>query len=264
MGDRAASGGRYGYWFPLVLLGFGLLGLLGWDSVRASQDFGWFSYTPMSSDPVHLDTAILSPGADYQARAVSFNLTQYPMRDWPWAVLVTTTLVATVAWYGWRARRADGSVRGHVALAVGCGILVPAGHVVVGMADTTADPAKLVTSVGLPLIGLGVLAAAWACFRLGPGRRAAALISAACLVVGVGTVLGAWSPGLLDPVIIAGGLLTLARFERSLLLAVVAVAVLVAMVVFPVGMLSTLIPAVMMLAAAIVALVRQSGPPQPV
>jgi hypothetical protein len=76
-------------------------------------------------------------------------------------------------------------------------------------------------------------------------------------------VLGAWSPGLLDPVIIAGGLLILARYERSRLLAVVAVAVLVAMVVFPVGMLSTLIPAVMMLAAAIVALVRQSGAPEP-
>jgi hypothetical protein len=140
---------------------------------------------------------------------------------------------------------------------------VPAGYVVVGMADTTTDPVKLVTSVGLPLIGLGVLATAWAYFRLGPWRRAAALISAACLVVGVGTVLGAWSPGLLDPVIIAGGLLILSWYERSRLLAVVAVAVLVAMMVFPVGMLSTLIPAVMILAAAIVALVRQSGAPEP-
>jgi hypothetical protein len=185
------------------------------------------------------------------------------MRDWPWAVLVTTTLVATAAWYGWRARRAGGSVRGHVALAVGGGIVVPTGYVVVGMADTTTDPAKLVTSVGLPLIGLGVLAMAWAYFRLGPGRKAAALISAACLVVGLGTVLGAWSPGLVDPVIIAGGLLALARFEHSRLLAAVAVAVLLVMAVFPVGTLSTLIPAVILLAAAIVAVVRQSGAPEP-
>ena len=46
MGARAAVGGRPGYWFPLVLLGFGLLGLLGWHSVRPDQGFGWFAYAP--------------------------------------------------------------------------------------------------------------------------------------------------------------------------------------------------------------------------
>jgi hypothetical protein len=185
------------------------------------------------------------------------------MRGWSWLVLVTATLIATVAWYGRRARRAGGSVRMHVALAVGGGITVPAGYIAIAVADANSDPADLVTSVGLPLIGLGVLAAAWAHFRLGPGLRVAALIGVVCLVVGVSTVIGTWSPGMLDPVIIAGGLLALARFERSRLLAVVAVAVLVTMAVFPFGTLTMLIPAAMLLATAIVVLVRQSWAVQP-
>jgi hypothetical protein len=56
----------------------------------------------------------------------------------------------------------------------------------------------------------------------------------------------------------------LAWFERSRALAGVAVAGLVAMVVFPVGVLSTLVPAVIMLAAAIGVLVRRGGVAEPV
>jgi hypothetical protein len=266
-GDRAESEGRSGYWFPLALLGFGLLGLVGLDSVRASQDFGWFSYTPiyspLSSDSTDLGTmvraeALLSPGAAYQSWG-SFDLAHYPIRGWQWAVLVTATLIATVAWYGRRARRA--ARRAHVVLAVGGGIAVPAGYVAVAVAVANSDSAGVVTSVGLPLIGLGVLAAVWAYFRLGLG--VVALIGVVCLVVGVSTVIGAWSPGMLDPMIIAGGLLALAKYERSRLLAVVAVAVLVAMAVFPIGTLTMLIPAAMLLATAIVVLVRQSGATQP-
>ena len=48
----------------------------------------------MSSDPTDLGAvveseALLSPGAVYQTSAVSFDLAHYPMRGWPWPVLVT-------------------------------------------------------------------------------------------------------------------------------------------------------------------------------
>lgn len=242
-------GGRHGYWFPLVLLGFGLLGLLAWHGLRAGQDYGWFAYTPPPPDTEEHTLIVVTYSTWPQA-----GLGRYPLRDWPWAVLVTATLVATVAWYGWRARRAGGSVRTHVILAVGGGIAVLFCYAITGMAGSFTDPAGLVTSVGLPLLGLGAMAGAWAYVQR---RRVAAVVSIACLVAGVGIVLGAWAPGLLDPLVIAGGLLALARYERSRVLAVVAGVVLVVMVVFPDGAPSMLFPAVVTLATGVVVLARQ-------
>jgi hypothetical protein len=260
MGDKVVAGGRPGYWFPLVLLGFGLLGLLGWDSVRRGSDFGWLAYTPLPSYTGYgvSEDALVSA---YVTIDMPSGLGRFPVQDSAWAVLVTVALVASAAWYGWRARRATGaSGRAQLAVAAGGGIAVAVGYVAAGVAGTVDEPAKLITSVGLPLAGLGALAVAWAYFRLGSGRRVAvAVIGAGCLVVAFATMLGAWAPGLFLPVVIAGGLLALARFERSRLLAVAAVAVLAAMVVFPAGTLSMLIPAALMLAAAIVALARQVG-----
>lgn len=237
-----ADDGRYGYWFPLVLLGFGLLALLGWDSVRPAGDFGWFAYTPASADSV-----IAVDGGVNTAVPL---LVSTPVRDWAWLVLVTVWLVGTVAWYAVRARRAGRRVRGHVAVAVGASAAVWGGHVVAGIGD-------LVPSVGLPLILLGVLAGVY--HRLDQRRRTAAVIGAVCLGTGVAVVLDAWSPGLLAPVLIACGLLALARFERSRLVAMVAVVVLVGLVVLPDGTLRMLVPAVVVLVAALSALVRRAG-----
>jgi hypothetical protein len=252
MGDRAATEDRYGYWFPLAFLGFGLLGLLGWQSVTAARDMDWFAYAPQ-------DTAGAIDLHAYQFVASAPAVAGSWRQDRPWAVLVTTALVVAVAWYAWWTRRAGGSVRAHVALAVCGGIAVPACYVVAAAAGAIADPAAMVPSVGLPLVGLGLAAAGWAYFRLGRWRRTAAVTGVVCLTVGGGTVLGAWSPGLLTPVLLTGGLLALAWFERSRTLVVVAGAVLLALVLIPEGTLTTLVPAVVVLAAAIVALVRRSG-----
>lgn len=268
MGDHVGDKGRPNYWFPLVLLGFGLLALLGWESMSTAwEDDGWFTYAVFADDQYfgveqHL-TSIAAPQEVYGVSG-TWASTLYPMRDFPWAVLLTGTVVATVAWYGWRARRAGRSARTFVIAAVGGGIAVVVAYVATGMASAVPDPAGTVTSVGLPLVGLGALAGAWAYLRPGRWRRATAMTSAICLLVGAGTVLGAWAPGLLEPVIITGGLLALARFERSRLLAVVALLILAAMLVFPPGSTpSMLVPAMVVLAAAIVILVRQGGTSEP-
>lgn len=258
---------RAGYWFPLALLGFGLLAMLGWESVPAGHGFGWFSYATFSDDmyfgPEFYQSNTGLVQEQNSISVVRFEPGPYLMRDFPWPVLVIATLVATMAWYGWRARRAGKPAGTYVMLAVGGGLAVLVAYVATGMATVTSDPAGMVTSVGLPLLGLGAITGAWAYLRLGPWRRAAGMISVAALLIGAGTVLGAWAPALLEPVIITAGLLALARFEHSRLLAVVAVLVLAAMVVFPAGPLSMLAPAIVVLAAAIVVLVRQGGSPEP-
>jgi hypothetical protein len=115
--------------------------------------------------------------------------------------------------------------------------------------------------VGLPLLVLGALAGAY--FRLGQRRRMAAVISIVCLGAGAAVVLGTWLPDLIDPVLIAGGLLGLAWFERSWLVAVVACLAPAVLLVFPGGMLRVLVPAVIVLVATIVALVRRGGTAAP-
>lgn len=252
MGGRAA--GRYGYWFPLVLLGFGLLVLLGWDSVRTVEDFGWFAYAPLPPEPqIQQNLTGLEMSASYNTATPLLATTD---QDWTWTVLITVVLVGTIAWYG---RRGGGSVRTHVAVAVGASAAIWFLHLVAGIADATAGLGESVPSVGLPLIGLGVLAGAY--FLLGTRRRVAAVVGVASLGAGVAVVLGAQAPGLLDPVLIACGLLVLAWYERSRLVVVVAGLVLTALVVVPDGTLRTLVPAMVVLAAAIVALVRRDSQP---
>jgi hypothetical protein len=257
MGGRTPRDG--GYWFPLALLGFGLLTLLGWDSVTTVEDVGWFAYAPAMSEFQNADALV---GVEV---SVADNNTTVPLlvttqaQDMAWTVLITACLVGTVAWYAVRARRAGHPVRRHLVVAVGAGAAVWGCHAVAGIADATAGFGDLVPSVGLPLVVLGVLAGTY--HRLGARRRTAAVASVVCLGAGVAVVLGAWSPGLLNPVLIACGLLALGWLERSRLVAVVACLVLTALVVVPDGPLRVLVPAVVVLVAAMAALVRRGGDP---
>lgn len=244
MGGRATGDGRYEYWFPLVLLGFGLLALLGWDGVRTTEDFGWFAYAPASPDVEFYQELT---GMEISDATVPLGVGS-SRREW--AVLITAILVGTVAWYAVRARRAGRSVLGYVAVAVGGSAAIWLCHVIAGTEG--------LGEVGLPLLALGALAGAY--FRLGTGRRTAAVISVVCLGAGAAVVLGAWLPDLVEPVLVAGGLLGLAWFERSRLVAVVACLVPAALLVFPDGVLRVLVSAVIVLAAAIVALVRRVAP----
>lgn len=269
MGDGVVAGGRREYWFPLVSLGFGLLALIGWLSVRADQYVGWFDYQPLPSGLGHGGVGGTALPESNVIRAYVTTdetpvLGDLPAHSWEWALLVTVTLVVSAAWYAWRARRAGASMGPYVALAVGGAIAVPTGYVASVVANVSADPMGLVKSVAVPLVALGVLTGAWAYYRLAPERRAlAGAVSVLCLAVGGATMLGLWLPGLFVPVLVVCGLLALARFTRSRLLVLVAAAMLVAMLVFRTGTLSMLIPAAIALAAGIVALVRQAGEPVP-
>jgi hypothetical protein len=153
MGDQATTGGRPGYWFPLALLGFGLLVLLGYENLRTAENFGWVAYAPADGLGRGYVGGV-SLGASYPERsftAVSVLLPEssaFPMRDFPWFVLVMTTLVGTVAWYGWLARKAGNPVRPYVLLALGCLVAVPAAYVATGMASAIPDADGMVTSVG--------------------------------------------------------------------------------------------------------------------
>ncbi|GAB3451757.1 hypothetical protein GCM10027436_50460 [Actinophytocola sediminis] len=244
----------------MVLLGFGLLTLLVLDSLDTHENVGYPVTPPRTGQGAVEGTGENTVEGTMQATAY-FNAPlpsgweRSPLRDWPWAVLITVTLVGTVAWYARQARRDGGSVRAHVLLALGGAIAVPACYVITAISDTTDDPGGLTTAVGLPLLGLGALTGMWAYHRR---SRTAATVSAAALIAGVGTILGTWSPGLLEPVLIAAGLLVLARYERSRLLVAVAGAVLVALVVSPDGAMSMLLPAAIVLAAAVLALMRRT------
>lgn len=263
MGGRTENDRGYGYWFPLVLLGFGLLTLLAHDNLRTRDDVGWFAYAPATPGNGTQFTAILEPGAAYYNSPLPFDV-GISTRDWTWTVLIAVTLVGTVAWYAVRARRAGRSVRGHVAVAVAVGgvVAVLACHFVAGFADAVSGEGELVRSVALPLAGLGVLAGAY--YWFGPRRRVAAVLGVVCLTAGVSALAGAWAYGLVDPLLITCGLLVLARYERSRIVAVLSVVLLVALLLFPQGILSTLVPAVVVLAAAIAALVRRGGARHPV
>ncbi|MFI7678998.1 hypothetical protein [Actinophytocola sp. NPDC049390] len=256
MGERTAGDGRSGYWFPLALLGFGMLALLVWDSVPTTEDVGWFAYAPESAGPGMSQTVLTAVA--YHDSPVPL-LATYPDLSGRWLVLLTACLVGTVAWYAVRARRAGRSVRGHVAVALGASAAIWVCYAIAGIADATVRPGEPVPSIWLPLVVLGVLAGAYS--RLGARRRTAAVISIACLGAGVAVVLGAWAPGLLAPVLIAAGLLALARYERSRLVVGVACLVPVALLVVPEGTPRTLVPAVVLLAAAMVALARRDSEP---
>jgi hypothetical protein len=262
--EATGRGDRYGYWVPLVLLGFGLLGLLGVSLARPVPF--WFAYTPMAETQILSVGQYTVSGVRYGEAVLWSDTWQYPPRGWSWAVVVLGTFVATAAWYGWRARRAVPWRR--TVLFAGVGVVAIALlYLTVAVADTMPDRGELVSAVGVPMALFGAIAGAWWYFRSGPGRTVAAALALFAVFVGAGTVLGALAPALTDPVIIAVGLLGLARVERSLLLAGVAVASFVAMVTLPAGTLDTLIAALVLLVGGIAALVLRgraaTAPPAP-
>lgn len=225
----ASSDDRYGYWFPLVLLGFGLLALLGWEAVRV-EGFEWVSYRPETTTGYQFYATLT--GMEMSEDIVPLVIGAAPG---PWTVLVTVCLGGTAAWYAtrpwWRS----------VAVAAGGSAAIWLSYATDGLGE-----------LGLPLLVLGALAGAY--FRLSR-RRAAAVAGIVSLGAGGALMLDSW---LFEPVLVGGGLLALAWFERSRLVAVVGCLVAAALLAFPDGMPRVLVPAMVVLGAAVVALVRRA------
>ncbi|CAM3396731.1 Integral membrane protein [Kibdelosporangium persicum] len=255
MGTR----GRFGFWFPLMLLGFLTLG-----SAAFAQGGWWVDarYTSFPGNDYPVTTTLyglemsraaerqlhtLSPGAVYAATVWSF--TSNPEY---WIVGVTLVFLAAIAWYA----HGSGRVRAF-ALATVCGsVAIVAFPCMMWIIDETPD---LAPTIAGSLLAIGLCAAAWVYFQLGRGRSALTAISVVTLAVGVTGLLATWTSYRAEELLVTGGLLVLAWWERSLLLAALtAVLLLIGAVPLP-TIIEFILVTGLLFTCSFVALARRSG-----
>ncbi|ONI71026.1 hypothetical protein ALI144C_51675 [Actinosynnema sp. ALI-1.44] len=124
---------------------------------------------------------------------------------------------------------------------------------------TAKEMPELAPTVAGSLLAIGVCAAVWVYFQLGRGKSVLTAISVTTLTVGVLGLLAAWANYRGDELVVLGGLLVLAWWERSLLVAgAAAVLLLVGAVSLPPVTELVLVSAVLFL-CAFVALARRKA-----
>ncbi|PRX46500.1 hypothetical protein B0I33_10777 [Prauserella shujinwangii] len=240
--------GQHEYWFPLAVFGFLLLGGAATAATTPEEEFGWFAYAPIDAPRRSVSVLRAVPFSEYE-RLEAVRLTD----SWPGLSLLLAALLATVAWYAWRARRA-GTPFPARRLALGTAGAVAAtvaGWLVLAVLADTVEHTEVVLVAGPPLLLLAAVLGACAYFGRGRWRRVAGVAGVVVLVV---TVLAAVLPVLADQLLIpaaAAALLVLARWERSALLAVIAGLFLAAAVLAPGGPARLLLPAAVLLGWAI-------------
>ncbi|UJW36348.1 hypothetical protein L3Q67_22645 [Saccharothrix sp. AJ9571] len=246
------SAGRRDYWVPLVLIGAMLLAGL----FVPEPDVSWFAYAPIAEDGI--DQAVTNLYAYAPAdSAVALRIPQpFAAFGW-WPVGALAAFLLTVAWYLFRAGNRPSPWR--IALLVVGGsaaILLLSSF---GAASwSLIDESGFVNAFVLPLGALGLCGVAWAYFGTGRGRRVAGWVGGVVLGLVASMLVAMALPGLDDLLVFAAGLLVLAWLERSVLLAAVTVLTVVAsidLVPIPPGLL----PASVLLAGAIAALVTRRG-----
>jgi hypothetical protein len=220
MGSR----GRFGFWFPLVLLGFLTLGGIVLVDRPWTPSAGAHVLSPRLPG---LGTGGMSGtglgGYTPDSNTVLISITQVsdsyggatPFPAGYWVAGVFAVFLATVVFYAWSSGRrrlfAWVGLYGLVAIA---GLLL--------VTDIVARQPDLRTTIGGSLTAMGLCAAAWVYFRLGPGRNAVTAIGAICLPIGFAALLVGTVAVSADQWVVTVGLLALAWFERSWLLAAVA------------------------------------------
>jgi len=176
-----------------------------------------------------------------------------------WPYLVAAIFVATVAWYAVRAEKPKPWRR--LAAIAFCGLIaIPIAGIVAGGMTSHGDGRELLGTVMGLFTLLGAGGAAWAYFRLGPGRGAAIIIAVMFGPLAVYGWLVSLLPQMAEALLPGLGLLALAWFERSVLLASVTVAFLLAAAVFTTGSAALLIPAAVTLVGAIATLLTHRPP----
>ncbi|HEV7975735.1 hypothetical protein [Amycolatopsis sp.] len=237
------------FWFPLALLGFVLIALALVPPGNESP-FAWVSSSVSGGVPIHAVSVTQVATGDFHVLGTRADY---------WPYLVAAIFVATVAWYAVRAEKPRPWRR--LAAIAFCGLIaIPiAGIVADGMMSHGDGRELLGTVMGLfALLGAG--GAAWAYFRLGPGRGAAIIIAVMFGPLAVYAWLVALVPQTAEALLPGLGLLALAWFERSVLLASVTLAFLLAVIVFTTGLAALLVPAAVMLAGAIATLLTHRPP----
>jgi hypothetical protein len=205
----------------LVLLGFLILG----GVVLQSQAHDWRPY-PVSGG-YQIATEFYGPGTGGMSgiglsssnTVVAIRFTDHP-RLFPqdyWLIGVLAVFLATVVWYGWR----SGRTRAFVWVAL-CGMVAVASFLLIQV--IVENNPELGTTIGGSLAAIGICAAAWVYFTLGPGEKVVTAVSVVGLSLGGGILLAGVAPVVSEELIVVSGLLVLAWLERSRLLAVIAVA----------------------------------------
>ncbi|MDT7724659.1 MAG: hypothetical protein QOI21_1235 [Actinomycetota bacterium] len=248
-------GKRPAFWFPLALLGFVLIGLAlvspgnaggpfpllnpAGSGYRMEQELHAYAVavTRVSTDNFH----VLEQHTDY------------------WSYLVALVFVATVAWYAVRAATPR-PWRKLITVTVGGLLALPVAEVVADGMASHGDGREMLGTVMSLFALLGAGGAAWAYFRLGTGRGAAIVIALMFCPLAVYGWLVSLLPQTAEALVPGLGLLALAWFERSRLLASVTAAFLLVVVVFTSGSAALLVPAAVMLAGALAALLTHRPP----
>jgi hypothetical protein len=176
-----------------------------------------------------------------------------------WPYLVGAIFVASVAWYAVRAEKPRPWRR--PAAITFCGLIaIPIAGIVADGMRSDGDGRELLGTVMSLFALLGASGAAWAYFRLGPGRGAAIIIAVMFGPLAVYAWLVALVPSAAEVLLPGLALLALAWLERSVLLAWVTVAFVLAAAVFTTGSAALLVPAAVVLAGALAALLTHRPP----
>lgn len=255
MGTR----GRPGFWFPLALLGFLALGSAAfaqgewWVDARRTSfpDDGYPVATTLygveMSQSAERQLHVLSPGAMYGTTGWSSTSTpEY------WLFGMTLVLLASIAWYA----HGSGRVRAFV-LATVCGVVtIVAFPCMMWIVEKTPD---LAPTIAGSLLAIGLCAAAWVYFQLGRGKSVLTVISMVTLAVGATGLLATWTSYRADQLLVASGLLVLAWWERSLLLAALTAVLLVIGAVSLPTLIELVLVTGLLFACSFVALARSGG-----
>lgn len=244
------SANRRDYWVPLLLTAVALLAAVVFVP---REDFGWFAYAPQGEN-----VAIAQLYAYSAADGVVALQSPQPFSAFGrWPVAALGVFALTVAWYVYRVKPRPSPWR--VALLVAGGaaaILVLSAFG--GASWNSIDESGFLSTFVLPLGGLGLCGLAWAYFGTGRGRKAAGRTGGVLVGLVASMLLAMALPDLGDLLVYVVGALVLAWLERSLLLVVVALLLVVGsleMIPAPPG----LVPGLVLVAGAIAALVTRRG-----